>query len=56
MQPTTNTLTPVGACRWVDEAGQLWLAQSFEGPGGIVTTTQTALANPDPEALASPER
>lgn len=43
MQTPDNTLALVGTCRWIDAAGQLWLAQSFEDADGVVTTTQTAL-------------
>lgn len=30
-----------GECFWMDDQGQLWLAESWQNPEGVVQTTQT---------------
>ena len=34
-------LTLTGSCYWVDEHGELWLAESWVDASGVVTTAQT---------------
>ena len=44
-------LNKTGACYWRDEAGDLWLAESFEDEAtGEVTTTNTLISPPEPTA------
>lgn len=36
-------MTKTGECNWIDEAGALWRAESFEDGKGVVITTQTLI-------------
>lgn len=37
-------MTKTGECYWRDEFDQLWLAESWVDENGVVSTTQTAVA------------
>lgn len=45
--------TKTGECYWRDEAGAIWLAESYVDENGEVTTEQT-LIEPAPEPEPNP--